>query len=108
MSVPATVEKMEQELVSLRAAGRRIKELERENAKFRNELVELDHCRDLASKAEQYEKERDAALKDAERYRWLRALSAEEWDSLFGKMARDCQKDDFDAAIDAAIAAREG
>lgn len=34
--------------------------LERENAEFRNQLVELDHCRDSAGKAEDYERERDA------------------------------------------------
>lgn len=37
----------------------RITTLERENAEFRNQLVELDHCRDVASNAEEYERERD-------------------------------------------------
>lgn len=35
MTIPATVEKMEQELVSLRAAGRRIKELEAELSQYK-------------------------------------------------------------------------
>lgn len=75
-----TVEKMEQELVSLRAAGRRIKELEAE---------------------------RDVLKADAERYRWLRSIDSTAcitWpdDSADMGLALDI----LDAAID--VAMKEG
>jgi hypothetical protein len=71
-----------------------------ENAKFRNELVELDHCRELASKAEQYEKERDALKADAERYRWLRQMIFD--DRIIVSAARMLHGDLLDEAVDAA------
>ena len=43
----------------------------------------------------------EAALRDAERYRWLRTAGA--WDSEIGLNILSERPDDFDAAVDAAM-----
>lgn len=44
--------------------------------------------------------ERDAAQKDAERYRWLRDIAG---NRILNELARDCTMDGWDAKIDAAL-----
>lgn len=54
-------------------------------------------------RAERAEAERDAAAKDAERYRWLRDVGDENWTALCTRASKGSSQ--IDAAIDAALGA---
>ncbi len=63
---------------------------------------ELRQTREALGKAEA---ERDALRQDAERYRWIRSIDANQWDALFGSLPRNATHERIDRAIDSAMQA---
>lgn len=80
---------------------------ERDELRYR-----LEAASEWATMASEKLKERDqlraeveALRPDAERYRWLRDIAG---NAILSDLMRDCTMDGWDAAVDAAMAAKEG
>jgi hypothetical protein len=86
----------------------RIDELEAENNRLLETVDRMQQLWAENSAAVYWKKEFDRVSLDATRYRFIRSLSAEQFDSVFGNCPRDAQTEALDRYIDAAMNRERG